>query len=781
MNTGYYSASEAQDGLAVVAKYMTDDASVQVRYHKGTRICADTVKKIIHIPAASCASGLSEDILNQLRCRVYHETWHIASTIGVLSKGALGSIENALEDMRIEAEGMSRYPGTRAIMQGEHTKGNMLMAEMQLKGQEFRPLWEALCACMYSCNGLNPAWNLSDKAKSYMDVMYAEFCKWRDCKNTAEVRELAKKLLAMLKEAKQQQEQDQQDDQQDQGDDDEQDDQQGNKQQSKSGSKQEQNENENEAEGAAPDELDDDASNNDSDDSESGEESQDGEKQQGKQKSKKQDSKKQDKAKSDKKQDKAEKSESGESDESDDKDGNESGEGDEQDGEEGQDGNQSESAQGDDQNGDESQDGESGSESGSESESGEGQDGADESGSEDGEQSGKDSSASESSNGKTGKSSQNMTPNKAGKGKENRQDDKANGNDGDDADDVKNGKQTKSTKDPNKMQKSKAEISQELDEESQGQDLQEVLSERLSQALDELIANGELGYTSRRDNDQHLIPEIDDRVRSSFKRDHESVSAGVASLTRSMEQALRALTQCRKDPYQYEGSLDFDRLVALTKGIGKDLYYQVQPGMKIDTAISIIIDESGSMGDKVEETRLAALAIGEALNALKIPFEIFGTTTGNNGYNTPALEGFSRTNPIVYRHYKGFGENWMAVRPRISTTGSHSNNIDGEAVEYAANNLKHRPERRKVIFSLSDGQPCGGHGYKSDEEMAKNLVQVCKRERKNGIEIFGLGINTDEPKRFYGEKFFVPLHRGKMGNEFAKELAKIVSGGKVRM
>jgi len=175
------------------------------------------------------------------------------------------------------------------------------------------------------------------------------------------------------------------------------------------------------------------------------------------------------------------------------------------------------------------------------------------------------------------------------------------------------------------------------------------------------------------------------------------------------------------------------------------------------------------------QMRLLAIALGEALDKIRIPFEIIGSTTGAGGV---AVDGFHRTNPIVYRHYKSFAEQWMAVRHRVAGIYCYNNNVDGEVVEYAAQQLQARPETRKVVFSLSDGRPMTGQG--SNVEAARNLVRVCKRSREQGVEVFGFGVGTRAPEQFYGEDFFVYLNSATdMGAEFVRRFADIVTRGRV--
>ena len=290
-------------------------------------------------------------------------------------------------------------------------------------------------------------------------------------------------------------------------------------------------------------------------------------------------------------------------------------------------------------------------------------------------------------------------------------------------------------------------------------------------------------YTSRRDQDAHSSPETTDDDKTQYQEQLSKVSVAVSAMTHALEQSLRSMSKCRKNPYMRHGKIDPRRLVAIAKGLSKEVFYKTRDGMTLDAAVEIIIDESSSMSNCYYNVRLLAMAIGEALNAIGIPFEITGTTTAYmNGRGVPPLDGFTRTNPIVYKHYKLFNDQWTNVRHRMVHTGNYNHNIDGEAVEYAAFRLAQRRERRKVIFSLSDGEPYSGHGESNNMEMCVNLKRVCDRVRKQGIDVFGFGLGTDKPGDFYSDKWFVYLKDVlNMGQEFVREFSRIITEGKVKV
>jgi len=97
--------------------------------------------------------------------------------------------------------------------------------------------------------------------------------------------------------------------------------------------------------------------------------------------------------------------------------------------------------------------------------------------------------------------------------------------------------------------------------------------------------------------------------------------------------------------------------------------------------------------------------------------------------------------------------------------------------------LSHRHEKRKVVFSLSDGLPCSGHGRITDDLMAGNLKRVCERSRRYGIEVYGFGLGTMEPQRYYGKDYFIYLNDvAEMSScMFFRRFANIITRGCVRV
>ena len=760
-DTTYYREHEAEDAMSVLAKWMGKNSKLQVVYHNGTDVCADIFKGIIKIPHLACASGITQEALMILRSSVYHEAGHIDDTKLAQSeypKGALHEIWNALEDRRMETVLAGKHKGCELVFRWASNHYNKKIAEKISNGGVDAPLWESLVAMAFMVEGIRPAWTLTPKAQDYFDAAYAEFSHVSLCNNAKDCVKLAEKIYKILKgvneEWKQkqpppppQQEKDQQGEQDQQGEGESKEGQdKEEKGDSQSGGGKDFDDYENEKPGQGQDDDSEESDGSDSDQENFGE---------GKEKksSKKSDSKGDEKSdkgkKSDGKGDKESNDQKG-----DDEDGSSKGK---KDGEEGDD---SEAGEGVESGSEGDQDGKDG----DQNSKGDKGDGVGDEG-DDGDQVETDGDAEGNGagegNGQDGEQGQQSKDHADGKGKP-----------GDTP-------YTPQNEAP-KGGKGDGKDKRDLEDEMGGMSKQQAQNEDLEKFFKNMPAEDKR-YISRRDLDVHMTPETTDEDKTSYRERLSQVSVTVATMTRTLEQALRSMSKCHKNPYLRYGDVDFDRLVDIAKGLSKEVFFETRNGMKLDVAVAITIDESGSMSNYYN-VQLLAMAIGEALNAMHIPFEIIGSTTMYSGGDRQMvpMQGFSRVNPIIYKHYKLFTEGWASVRQRIVKSGKFNHNVDGEVVEYAAFRLMQRKEHRKVIFSLSDGEPCAGHN--NDEEMGYNLKRVCNRVRKQGVECYGFGIGTSSPRAFYSKDFFVALDDvTKMGADFVREFSKIITAGKVRV
>lgn len=371
----------------------------------------------------------------------------------------------------------------------------------------------------------------------------------------------------------------------------------------------------------------------------------------------------------------------------------------------------------------------------------------------------------DSQNGKSGNHSNGQPSNEddgqSGEGKS------SDGDDGEEAEGSQSGS-------PNGNKNGEAKSLEEMMAEAEGECGHDAIEGKAFKKLlgEDAVRNASDLYTSYRANDQHFTIPADDNTRMEYKKALEECTGEAAILARKLEEYLRTITRTKMLHCQRRGKLDPRRYAVLAKGLSKEVFKHLSNRMDTDTAVEIVFDESGSMSE-YREVRKAIMIIAEALDRVHIPFEITGGTTLGGIFP----RGFTRANPIEYHHYKTFDQIWTEVRSAIQHSNAHAHFIDGEMIEFAAARLVERPERRKIIFSISDGCPCGGEG--NDYELGKKLIRVCSECRGHGIEVYSFGVDTDEPCHYYGREYFVKLSGCEIGKGLSTGITSVLTKGRV--
>lgn len=186
-----------------------------------------------------------------------------------------------------------------------------------------------------------------------------------------------------------------------------------------------------------------------------------------------------------------------------------------------------------------------------------------------------------------------------------------------------------------------------------------------------------------------------------------------------------------------------------------------------DVAVSLLIDLSGSMmGTPVKYACMSAYIFAKALSKIGINFEILGFTTD---WNEPrdsffqtlkkteekAFDGrpsYTRIEPLIMPIFKKFGDKFSIETAQTlcyfsDSECSMNNNVDGECVLIASSRLLAQPQKRKILFVFSDGDPAFQTNYSVWEK--KHLHYAIEQAKKAHIETFGIGICSDSVSKFY--------------------------------
>ena len=200
-------------------------------------------------------------------------------------------------------------------------------------------------------------------------------------------------------------------------------------------------------------------------------------------------------------------------------------------------------------------------------------------------------------------------------------------------------------------------------------------------------------------------------------------------------------------------------------------------------------------GRKVAVATEAAVAFSECLEGTQIKYQISGFDNGGDDYNLEKLvrnaqssgSKYHRYEPLNIFKFKEFGQSLQLAKGPISYIGNcaSGNNSDRDAVIWAYHELMSRPEKRKILFVLSDGQPANAtinlyDPYNHSGPLIgalKNAIDECG---KNGVECVGIGILTEHVKHIYPKSISISKVEDLSGAVFT-QLSNLLTGGKVRL
>ena len=267
----------------------------------------------------------------------------------------------------------------------------------------------------------------------------------------------------------------------------------------------------------------------------------------------------------------------------------------------------------------------------------------------------------------------------------------------------------------------------------------------------------------------------------------------VHAVKRRLEALLFAETERGWNPAQMAGRIDSKRLTQAT--LGSETVFKTRRGLPdIDTAVSVLVDMSGSMsGDKIELAADVATLLSEALHKTGCAFEVAGFHNVGHFFNRnkklpPGFRGVdwdevlkayhatghgggritkdevefaflcghakisdwsmyvNRNQPMDYVTFKSWDERLSDARSSIQTIRqlAGGNNSDGDGLLEQYRRLNKRREKRKVMMVLSDGEPACGHNEASH---LRRVTRMIQDERK--VELVGIGIMDESVTHFY--------------------------------
>ena len=283
-----------------------------------------------------------------------------------------------------------------------------------------------------------------------------------------------------------------------------------------------------------------------------------------------------------------------------------------------------------------------------------------------------------------------------------------------------------------------------------------------------------------------------DFMQKASSSEYDSIRGNLGGIVNTMKARLRRALMAKEtrdwDFGREMGKIDTKRLVAGSLG-AVGVYKQRKDRMEVDTAVHFLLDLSGSMsGEKVTVAMQSAIAFAECLEGTQIKYQISGFyTCGGNldlqGEAKKSRTPYHRVEAMNYFVFKNFAESLTLAKGPLSVIKRCAGgcNADRDAVIWATNRLRSRPEKRKILFVLSDGQPANiviNLGADSYDILGRALKEAIDECTKTGVECVGIGILTDHVQYLYPSSISIEKVEDLSGAVFTK-LSSLLTGGKV--
>lgn len=203
----------------------------------------------------------------------------------------------------------------------------------------------------------------------------------------------------------------------------------------------------------------------------------------------------------------------------------------------------------------------------------------------------------------------------------------------------------------------------------------------------------------------------------SSSKNWPTATAGCGKIRNEIKRLLENTGRSDWSPHRKAGSLNVRALPSISTG-NVNLFKRRDEVEGVDSAVLILLDNSGSMEYVSKESKITRV---EAAVPVVVALHAAATAAGA----AVAVDAFSiATTPVV-----GWGAPTAKLAGLISKIDPNYNTNDYMAVRLAGDKLLARPEQRKVLIVITDGN--------GDRERTSKHVAALER---CGVTVIGIGI-----------------------------------------
>ncbi len=270
----------------------------------------------------------------------------------------------------------------------------------------------------------------------------------------------------------------------------------------------------------------------------------------------------------------------------------------------------------------------------------------------------------------------------------------------------------------------------------------------------------------------------------------EKQGLSVARLARELNAVLATPVRDGWQGGLEEGYIDGRQLTQLiTSPSERRLFRQEQHAPVSDSAVSFLIDCSGSMREHIEAVAVLVDVMARALDQIGVVTEVLGFTT--NAWNggraqkawlragRPAHPG--RLNETAHLVFKDSDTSWRRARPALGAllkSDLFREGVDGEAVTWAASRMQQRHDGRRLLMVISDGSPTDGATSLANDThyLDHHLCNVvASLEAQGAVEIYGIGVGLDLSPYYRNNRAFDLS--ASVSNTVLREIVAMIAAG----
>ncbi|MFT7144160.1 MAG: cobaltochelatase CobT [Alphaproteobacteria bacterium] len=235
-----------------------------------------------------------------------------------------------------------------------------------------------------------------------------------------------------------------------------------------------------------------------------------------------------------------------------------------------------------------------------------------------------------------------------------------------------------------------------------------------------------------------------------------------------------------------EGVLDASKLASFIAGGHESIFRLPRKKQVMDTTVTILVDNSGSMrGRPIEMAAITTDILTKTLEQTGVTTEVLGFTTKAWKGGESRLDWISagrpknpgRLNELLHIIYKQGRIPYRKQKDNFAYMLADDllkENVDGESLMWAYKRLMKRTQGRKILMVISDGAPVdyatdrhNKAGY-LDSHLKSVITQI---ERNKTVELIAVGIGH-EVERYYKNAVMIE-NAETLGETLLEELSKL--------